>query len=330
MTYKISILLPTFNGQAFLRQTLESIANQTAESLEVIVCDDKSTDCTRDIVADWITRQDMDIRFIENETNIGVGENIKQAARIARGDYLIMCGQDDLWAPDLLENLAKRLDNDRQISACFSAVTVINEKGREIVFSPFRNHWARLPQMELLQRLFFGNRLCAASALFRRDFFDVAYLGLQNDSLQDWACWLHMLCRGPFGYEAATKCLYRRHAKNQSRNGKAAQRHRRDTQNTLTALLKSTELNALLDQQSVQDESRFWRKLRPLLLRQCHFTPMQVSQAIEARCRHRFQLATVLADTNIGKLARVEHMAYRIWFAARRIGAATANRLPRG
>ena len=329
MTRKISILLPTYNGQAFLLQTLASIANQTAENLEVIICDDASTDATPDLIASWMAEQKMTVRFIKNHVNLGAGENLQQAARAAQGDYLIMCGQDDLWTPDFLKGLAKRLDDTPHMAACLSSVSVINEHDREIQFSPFRNHWAGLPQTRLLPKLLIGNRFCAASVLFRRDHFRADYLGTKNDSLQDWACWLHILCRGFFGYEPDVRCFYRRHAQNLSRNNKGAQQHMRDLQNTLGSFLQSSELNMFLDQQTVHDEVRFWRKCRAVILLKHRLDTANFARVMHARYSARPELKAMLAGTKItDNFSPLAALVHHLCFAGLRFAAAIANRLP--
>ena len=89
---KVSVILPVYNGQAFLREALESILRQTYRNFEIIAVDDGSTDASSEILQEY--RKDISIRAQEN-SGVCVARN--RGVEIASGDLLAFIDQDDIW-----------------------------------------------------------------------------------------------------------------------------------------------------------------------------------------------------------------------------------------
>jgi glycosyltransferase involved in cell wall biosynthesis len=100
----ISVLVPTYQGEAHVAETLRSVLAQTHEDLEVVVGDDGSTDGTLDVVRE-VTAGDPRVRIDAHE-NIGIFANPIRLLRQAKGPLVKFLLQDDLLAPDALERLA--------------------------------------------------------------------------------------------------------------------------------------------------------------------------------------------------------------------------------
>jgi hypothetical protein len=92
----VSVCIPTYNGAATLAQTLDSIARQAFDGLEVVVCDDASTDDTAKLAEDYARRHSY-VRLIRNADNLGMDRNFARTAMHARGTYLWWSGQDDIF-----------------------------------------------------------------------------------------------------------------------------------------------------------------------------------------------------------------------------------------
>lgn len=107
---RISVILCTYNGERFIGRQLESLVRQTHLPHELIVQDDGSTDGTLRIVnACRQQHPELDIRLYRNAERLGFNRNFLSAVRRARGDYIACCDQDDVWAADKLETLAKAI-----------------------------------------------------------------------------------------------------------------------------------------------------------------------------------------------------------------------------
>jgi glycosyltransferase involved in cell wall biosynthesis len=94
---RISVALATFNGEANLSSQLDSIVSQALLPMELVVCDDGSTDNTINILEEFRERAPFPVRIHQNNANLGVTENFILAASLCSADYVAFCDQDDLW-----------------------------------------------------------------------------------------------------------------------------------------------------------------------------------------------------------------------------------------
>src|SRR5207302_684870 len=96
----VSVLTPTFNGEAFVAETIDSVLSQTYEPIEHIVVDDGSTDGTRDVVAEYAVRDPDRVRLLAFDDRIGPTRRRNDALKAASGEYLAWLDHDDLWLPE--------------------------------------------------------------------------------------------------------------------------------------------------------------------------------------------------------------------------------------
>ena len=84
---RLSVIMAVYNGERFLRQTMDSIISQTFDSFEVIVIDDASTDDTGKILSDY-SAADQRIKVVTNETNLRLANSLNKAVGLAAGKYI--------------------------------------------------------------------------------------------------------------------------------------------------------------------------------------------------------------------------------------------------
>ncbi len=89
----VSVIMPTYNGEKYIAETLESILNQTYRDLEIIIVDDNSTDKTVEIIKSY---NDERIKLYFNEKNLGIGDNTNKALSLATGEFIMMQDHDDI------------------------------------------------------------------------------------------------------------------------------------------------------------------------------------------------------------------------------------------
>lgn len=112
----ISVCIATHNGERYLRQQLDSIMPQLSGEDEIVISDDQSTDSTRTLVASYDSPR---IRLIDGPC-LGVTKNFENALKHARGDYIFLADQDDVWTPDKVEvSLRYLAQYDCIVSDCF-------------------------------------------------------------------------------------------------------------------------------------------------------------------------------------------------------------------
>ena len=98
---RVSVVVCTYNGARFLRPQLDSLLAQSLPPYEIIVSDDASTDATAGIVREYAAR-DARVKLHVNRPALGFNLNFSQAFRMAEGDVVASCDQDDVWHPDKL------------------------------------------------------------------------------------------------------------------------------------------------------------------------------------------------------------------------------------
>jgi glycosyltransferase involved in cell wall biosynthesis len=122
---RVSVVIPTFNRAAFLREALESVSRQTYPNFEVIVVDDGSTDGTREVVAASAARP----VYVYQE-NQGRGAARNAGVGRAQGELIAFLDSDDLWHPDRLARHVEFLARHPDAVFVHGPVDVIDEGGR--------------------------------------------------------------------------------------------------------------------------------------------------------------------------------------------------------
>ena len=122
---KISIIMPTCNTDIqHLKESVESILNQSFKDFELIIIDDGSTNETWDYL---ISLPDARIRLIRNKTNIGVTKSLNNGLRAARGEYIARMDADDICAPERFEKQLAYMELHPETVMCGSAVQNIGD-----------------------------------------------------------------------------------------------------------------------------------------------------------------------------------------------------------
>ncbi|MBD3244256.1 MAG: glycosyltransferase [Chitinivibrionales bacterium] len=127
----VSIGVPVYNGEQYLSQALDSLLAQTFQDMEILVCDNASTDTTERICREYAQR-DPRIRYVRNETNIGAGPNFNKAFALSTGKYFKWAAHDDLCAPEFVARCVDVMERDNTVAVCTSNIVWIDEHGDTI------------------------------------------------------------------------------------------------------------------------------------------------------------------------------------------------------
>lgn len=125
---RLSIGLPVYNGEKFIREAIDSLLAQTFQDFELIISDNASTDKTEEICREYAA-QDERIRYYRNDTNIGCAGNFNRVFELATGEYFKWAAYDDLHAPDFIQKCIDILDRNPNVVLCHSHVYFIDEQG---------------------------------------------------------------------------------------------------------------------------------------------------------------------------------------------------------
>ena len=107
-TAKVSVIVPVYNAERYLKQCVESILAQTLKNVEIIFVDDGSTDGSLEILKDYQAK-DYRIRVISQE-NTGGGAARNRGMKEASGEYLCFLDADDYFEPAMLERMSSKMD----------------------------------------------------------------------------------------------------------------------------------------------------------------------------------------------------------------------------
>lgn len=128
----ISIAMTTYNGSKYIVEQLDSIKQQTLLPDEVIICDDRSSDNTVDIVSDYIIKNKLTKwKIFVNEKNLGWKQNFRRAISLTKGEIVFFSDQDDIWIEDKIEVMTS-LMNKYNMGCLFGESVKIDGDGKDL------------------------------------------------------------------------------------------------------------------------------------------------------------------------------------------------------
>ena len=125
---RLSIGLPVFNGEKYLKEAINSILGQTYSDFEFVISDNASTDRTQQICQEYAAK-DLRIRYYRNEKNVGAPKNFNRVFELSSGEYFKWAAYDDVYAPEFLQKCVNVLDDDSSVVLCHSKTSRIDENG---------------------------------------------------------------------------------------------------------------------------------------------------------------------------------------------------------
>ncbi|MGB5896888.1 MAG: glycosyltransferase [Geitlerinemataceae cyanobacterium] len=208
---KISVIIPIYNGESTIRETIESVLNQTLTDFEIIAIDDGSTDRTIEVVR---SIKDRRIKLF-SYPNGGQAASRNRGIERASGEYFSFLDADDLWTPDKLETQLKALEENPEAGVAYSWVDYINESN-QYVRSGGRLEVNGDAYAHLLLTNFLEN---GSNLLVRRS--AIEKVGNFEETLppsEDWDLWLRLAADYNYVCVPHTQIQYRISSTSQSSN----------------------------------------------------------------------------------------------------------------
>ncbi|MDY6896820.1 MAG: glycosyltransferase [Cyanobacteriota bacterium] len=198
----ISIIIPVYNGEKTIKETIESVLNQTFVNFELIVIDDGSQDSTLNVIS---SIEDSRLKVFSYQ-NAGVAISRNRGIKRASGKFIAFLDADDLWTSDKLESQLKALQSNPQAAVAYSWVDYIDAEGE---FLHSGNHIAI--NGNAYKQLLVENVLeNGSNPLIRKD--ALIQVGGFNQSLtpaEDWDMWLRLAAGYEFVTVPSPQILYR-------------------------------------------------------------------------------------------------------------------------
>jgi len=172
----VTIMMPAHNAMRWIRETIESVLNQTFQSFELIMMDDGSSDQTFQLAKPY--QRDPRIKLFKNQKQIGVSATRNRILSLARGKYIAVCDSDDLMFPSFLERFVNILETDPKVGWIYGERLKIDESGHPIAIDPVllkekRNDFRR-------NIVAFAGSVIRKSAILRAGGFDEALLSNED------------------------------------------------------------------------------------------------------------------------------------------------------
>ncbi len=182
----VSVLIPCYNVEKYVEESLYSIINQTYKNIEIIVINDCSTDGTGAILH-RIAKTDPRIKIEENQTNLKLIQTLNKGIALCSGEYIARMDADDIALPDRLEKevayLEKHKDHDI-VSTLFYAFKSDKPKKKSLHTNPLHYN-------ELSAYLLFKSGICHPAVMMRKRVFKELGLRFEQEYLhvEDYALW---------------------------------------------------------------------------------------------------------------------------------------------
>lgn len=190
----VTVVLPCYNHEKFVRQSIESVLNQTYKNIELVILDNGSTDGSREIIREY-EQKAVIVYFDQNDIN----EGRKAFRKATRGDYLAIMTSDDLWEPEKIEKQVDFLENYQEYDACFTWTDYFNESMTAVEQS--MTDIFRVENQSVGEWIFRfwknGNCLCCPSAFMRVEaYFEIWEQDVSYWQHYDFVAWIRFLLAG--------------------------------------------------------------------------------------------------------------------------------------
>jgi glycosyltransferase involved in cell wall biosynthesis len=203
----VSVVIGTFNGEAYLEEQLRSVLEQTYTHLEILAIDDGSSDGTVRILREYAAL-DPRIRVVINERNLGFIRNFEKGCSLSAGHWIALCDQDDYWAPDKVGKMVAAIGQYPMIycdsELCGEDLRPLGKRISDLVhYQPFDD----------CRQLCVFSRMYGHATLITRELFDKASPFREEVPHDGWLAF-HATLFGGVAYLPEPLVKYRQHAGN--------------------------------------------------------------------------------------------------------------------
>lgn len=204
---KISVIMSVYNGEKYLRETIESILAQTFSDFEFIIVNDSSTDNSPEIIKSY---DDERIRMINNKKNMGLARSLNKALKQARGEYIARMDADDVSLSRRLEKQYEFMEEHKDIVLSGAGILYVNGYGRAIGTA------VNPKELNTIKKVFFAGKIPCfhPTWIFRKELLETIKNYRNLPTSQDYDFIARILFRG-LKVSNIDECLlkYRIHAR---------------------------------------------------------------------------------------------------------------------
>lgn len=165
----VSVLLPSYNHEKYIGETIESVLNQTFSDFEFIIIGDCSPDNSVEIIKKYVDKDDR-IKFYIHDKNMGIAKTENELIDLAKGKYIAFLNSDDVWHESKLEKQLNLLEKDENL-IIWTEGEIIDENSNLVGKKFTKTYGSRKKKLngDIFNALLHGNYILFASLMFKRD-----------------------------------------------------------------------------------------------------------------------------------------------------------------
>jgi len=203
----VSIICVSMNHERFLKQSFESVVNQTYQNIEIIYVDNNSTDNSFEIANEIFLKSGVPYKGFKREKNYTIPENLNFLIKHASGKYIAPQSGDDWWDLTNIEEKVKFYESNQQFGLIYCNGYIYNDETKNITTPDTTKYKSGYIFDTILQEGIYY----PIGYIIRRDIFDSIGYYDENIMIDDWDIWLRILNHFPIGYFDRPLVYYRRH-----------------------------------------------------------------------------------------------------------------------
>lgn len=182
----VSVVLPAYNAELYLKEALDSILQQTFTNFELIILNDGSTDSTEDIILSY---EDSRIVYVKNQENLGLIGTLNKGISLAKGKYIARMDADDIALPKRLSKQISFLEANTQYGVVGAFAQIIDSK--EIYKVPITNE-------AIKAFLYIDSPFIHPSVVIRKDLLSSNLYDHQYHRIEDYELWVRLSAQTKF------------------------------------------------------------------------------------------------------------------------------------
>jgi len=188
----VSVIIPTYNREKYIKKALDSVFFQSFKDFEIIVVDDGSTDNTKSVLEPYI--KERKIKYIYQQ-NLKVSKARNNGIKNSSGKYIALLDSDDYWLDSKkLEKQVKAFEDNKDLVLTSGGIIRIDENGKELskILNPETDE-------ELRKNMLFSCLFAPSAAVFKREHWDkIRGFNEKSDLSEDWEFFMELGRYGKF------------------------------------------------------------------------------------------------------------------------------------
>ena len=216
----VSVLIPSYNHSKFIKQTLDSVLNDSYPEKEIVIIDDGSTDESDTIIKTWIKENNSKIvvKYI-SQCNKGITTTLNELKELAEGQFFLILASDDYLLPNSIDKRMRLLRQYPEKMVVFGDAHVVNEKSEIIQNSSIEDFSKGKKQLLLtdegiLENALFHPVFSGPLELINRDIYNIIGNYPEDLKVEDWFFWQRVAINKLAIFLDDYVCCYRRHDSN--------------------------------------------------------------------------------------------------------------------